>query len=207
MIFQPYERDCRSALVAGIDEAGRGCLAGPVTVGFALFTQDFFHKEIPRELSFLDDSKKLSPKKRDLLFDSVKKYCRFYCTIHISSKIIDRIGINPATELAIHRSLLRAEKAGIFPGQIFIDGNYKFPSLDKYKPMKWQSVIKGDSTVFSVAAASILAKVSRDRRMIRMDKIFPGYELARHKGYGTMLHRKLIKQNGPLAMHRRSYSW
>ena len=204
--FEDFELKTGASLIAGVDEAGRGCLAGPLAVGMTIFTADFFRSGIPENLTDIDDSKKLSPLKREGLIDSIKSNSVFSCVIHVSSKIIDTIGINPATEFAIIRALRRAHISGIKPGHLFLDGNFKFKNILKNFPeLKYESIKGGDSKVFSIAAASILAKVTRDRRMERYNSLYPGYFLDKHKGYGTLIHRECIKKIGPSPIHRTSY--
>ncbi|MCR9144542.1 MAG: ribonuclease HII [bacterium] len=201
--------------MAGIDEAGRGPLAGPVSVGITvfspdLFAPDFYDPEHADREPFrgLDDSKKVKPALRDELFDAVRKHARFAAAIHISSKLVDGMRIGGALEFAMLRAIARAEQAGQRPRVVLIDGNYKLPQVrERYPDIHIECVVKGDSRIFSIAAASILAKVSRDRRMSRYEKLFPGYELEKHKGYGTVVHRARIRELGPCPIHRRSYTW
>lgn len=208
--FEPLEEEYHRRgyqCIAGIDEAGRGPLAGPVTISLVIFPPSSYNA-LPLELSSLNDSKKLSPKKREQLYPLVKKNALFHCTIHISSRRIDRIGINPAIEYAVERALHRAHLSGIKPDVILVDGNYKFTKLKSKNPdLEYRPVIGGDSKIMSIAGASILAKVSRDRRMIQYAGLFPGYGLDEHKGYGTAKHRTAIKELGPAPIHRRSYTW
>lgn len=216
--FEDFERrflDSVGGPIAGIDEAGRGPLAGPVSVGIAVFSPEIFSPQFyagagpDRErFSGLDDSKKVKPDLRDTLFDNVREHARFAAAVHISSKLVDGMRISGALEFAMLRAVARADQAGHRPRVLLIDGNYKLPELQKrYPDIRIECVVKGDSRVFSIAAASILAKVSRDRRMSRYEKLFPGYELEKHKGYGTAVHRARIRELGPCPIHRRSYSW
>ncbi len=209
--FEPAESEALRKgfrLIAGVDEAGRGCLAGPVSVGLAIFSPQFFQTPYPAELDILDDSKKLTPARREKLFPVVRHHTLFSCVVHISSREVDRRGINPATEFAVERALVRAEQAGFSPALLLMDGNYRFPRLSSLWPgLEVRPEIDGDARIFSIAAASILAKVSRDRRMERYELLFPGYGLGSHKGYGTKAHREAIRERGPLPLHRRSYRW
>jgi len=190
-----------------VDEAGRGCLAGPLAVGISIFHKNFFLNPLPDELQEIDDSKKIPPAKREFLLDSIKKHASYSCVVQISNRWIDKIGINPATEYAIIRGLLRAQIDRIYPEKMFLDGNFKFKNIPSYFPdLDYQSIKSGDSRVFSIAAASILAKVTRDRRMKRYNRFFPGYDLDLHKGYGTKSHRESIKKNGLSPIHRKSYT-
>ncbi len=215
MPFEDLERRYRSTmpassrtLVAGVDEAGRGPLAGPVSVGIAVFAPEFFDAPVPADLAALDDSKNLKPAVREQLYDAVRRHALFSAVVHVSSRMIDRLRINPAIEFAIRRVLLRSFAATVLPDVVLVDGNYKLASVRGAFPrLRFESVVKGDSRVFSIAAASILAKVTRDRRMLRYDRLFPGYGLADHKGYGTKRHRERIAGVGPSPIHRRSYRW
>lgn len=214
-MFEDLERRYRitmpassRTLIAGVDEAGRGPLAGPVSVGIAVFAPEFFDAPVPEDLAALDDSKNLKPAVREELYDAVRRHALFAAVVHVSSRMIDRVRINPAIEFAIRRALVRACCAGVGPNVVLVDGNYKLATVRSAFPgMHFESVVKGDSRVFSIAAASILAKVTRDRRMIQYDRLFPGYGLADHKGYGTKRHRERIAGAGPSPIHRRSYRW
>lgn len=211
--FENFERrflDRFGGTVAGIDEAGRGPLAGPVSVGITVFPPELFadRQTPPPTLAALDDSKKLKPAVRDDLFGHVRSHAQFSAAVHISSKLVDGMGIAGALEFAILRAMIRADLAGHRPRVVLVDGNYRLPQVRAAFPdVHFESVVKGDSRVFSIAAASILAKVGRDRRMIRYGELFPGYELEKHKGYGTEVHRTRIRELGPCLIHRRSYRW
>ena len=209
--YEPFEADALASgarLVAGIDEAGRGCLAGPVAVGLAIFPFDFFSRPVPEPLRGLTDSKLLSPERRDAYLAALPDFTLYQTTVLISSKRIDSEGIMPAIRLAISSCVKRAHDAGVPPDLLLIDGNYKLPQIARDFPgTRYESIVKGDSRVFSIAAASILAKVIRDRRMQRYDALWPGYGLAGHKGYGTQKHRDAIRERGPAPLHRRSYKW
>lgn len=195
--------------VAGLDEAGRGPLAGPVTVGISIFSEAFFQAPAPpQDLSALTDSKKLSPRVRERLFAALPAHCSFGAAVHLSSKRVDQLGINPAIEAAILCALRRAEAAGCAPRSLLVDGNYRLQRVRRERPeLHIESVVKGDSRAFSIAAASIYAKVSRDRRMLRFARLYPGYGFESHKGYGSAAHRAAIRERGPCPIHRRSYSW
>lgn len=214
------------ALIAGIDEAGRGPLAGPVAVGLTIFDPALFlapapedykdHEKpvepgtfrSPSELSALDDSKKLKEPVREELLEAIRSRALFATGVQISSKLVDGMGIVGALEFGMLRALARADQAGLRVRTVLIDGSYRLERLMAARPQHhWECVVKGDSRVFSIAAASILAKVSRDRRMLRYEKLFPGYEMGRHKGYGTAAHRAKIRELGPCPIHRRSYRW
>ncbi len=209
--FEPLELNLLKEFqgpVVGVDEAGRGPLAGPISLGLTNFSYEFLSGSLPDNITKLNDSKKLTEKVREKLYPFIKEHAKFSATVQVSSKIIDRIGIAKATEFAVIRLVRRCELAGIKPGILLMDGNYRMPDLEKRFPyMQYRSVIGGDSRIFSIAAASILAKVERDRRMIQFDSIYPGYDFSKHKGYGTKKHKEAIAKLGPAPLHRRSYTW
>lgn len=207
--FKPLELECQQygyKMIAGVDEAGRGPLAGPLSVGLVLFPYDFLSSPLPAELHTLNDSKQLTATVRETLYAVLGRFSSFQCTVHISNRLVDRWGINVATEFALIRACKRAELFHCKPDMILMDGNYKFPNFYRLMPeIHYRSVIGGDGSVVSIAAASIMAKVSRDRRMLRYATLFPGYGLEQHKGYGTKKHRDSIAQLGPCGLHRRTY--
>lgn len=189
-------------LVAGIDEAGRGCLAGPVSIALVClpYSSYFTDDDLPE----LDDSKSLSEKKRDHLWHLVRKKAVYSSVVHVNSYTIDSKGINRAIENAIKILTDRFIRNSKYKKPIvLIDGNYKF----NHKDADYFSIIKGDSRVKSIAAASILAKVSRDRKMLHYARKFPDYGFEKHKGYGTRYHREMLIKYGSCLIHRKSYSW
>ncbi len=191
--------------VAGVDEAGRGPLAGPVSVGLAILRPPAASGAARPQFN---DSKQLSERAREALYEALPATLLFGACVHVSSRLIDARGINPAIEFAIVRAVRRAELAGQRPGALLVDGTYRLDLVRKEFPdLLIQCIVKGDSRVESIAAASILAKVSRDRRMLRYERLFPGYGLDQHKGYGTARHRSAIRALGPAPIHRRSYRW
>lgn len=177
-------------LVAGIDEAGRGPLAGAVYAAAVILPEDVF---IPG----LDDSKKLSEKKREELFDIICEKAVSYSIASASEAEIDEINILNATHLAMCRA---AEGLGILPDYCIIDGN----SI-KGMPFPHETMVKGDAKSASIAAASILAKVSRDRYITELSKLYPEYEFEKHKGYGTKAHTDALLKYGPSPVHRKSF--
>ena len=185
---QAYESGYQS--VCGIDEAGRGPLAGPVFAAAVI---------LPRNTTIdgLNDSKKLSEKKREFLFDKIKETAISWSIAFATEEEIDRVNILQATFLAMRRACETMPKPADFA---LIDGN-RMPLLS----IPGQSIIKGDGLSQSIAAASILAKVSRDRLMVELDQLYPEYQFAKHKGYGTALHRSLLLQHGPSPIHRKSF--
>ena len=176
--------------IAGIDEAGRGPLAGPVVAAAVIFPSQV---NIPG----LNDSKKLSTKKRAELFPKIQEISVSYGVAVVNEKVIDKINILQAARLAMKQAV---ETLKITPGLLLIDGNQKIDST-----LNQWAIVKGDSRSLSIAAASVLAKVTRDRIMDDYHKLYPQYEFNRHKGYGTILHRNLIQEHGPCPIHRNTF--
>ncbi len=188
-----YEKESAAEglpLCCGIDEAGRGPLAGPVVAAACILDPE-------KPIFGLDDSKKLSPKKRDLLFDEIQEKAKCFCVIRVEPDEIDKINILEATKKA-----MRACVAGLSvkPDVLLIDAVNLTGTGIPVKP-----IIKGDAKSNSIAAASILAKVTRDRIMVEYDKEFPGYGFAQHKGYGTAAHYAAIHELGISPIHRMSF--
>lgn len=176
--------------VCGVDEAGRGPLAGPVYAAAVILP-------VGTEIACLNDSKKLSEKKREELFDTINDIAISVSVGTASEKEIDEINILNATFLAMKRAV---EGLEISPDYAIIDGN-RAPNLE----IPTETVVKGDGKVMSVAAASIIAKVSRDRFMLKMAEQYPEYQFEKHKGYGTRLHYEMIEKYGVSPIHRRSF--
>lgn len=188
-----YERQaCANGYkwVCGIDEAGRGPLAGPVCAAAVILP-------LGCEIPGLDDSKKLTEKKREMLFDIVKEKALSYGIGWADQREIDEHNILQATFLAMGRAV---EALSLPPDWAMVDGN-RMPPL----PIPGEAIVKGDGKSASIAAASILAKVSRDRLLREWDKQYPEYGFAKHKGYGTKAHYEAIKRYGILPVHRRSF--
>ena len=177
-------------LVAGIDEAGRGPLAGPVYAACVVFEQGVV-------IDGINDSKKLSEKKREQLFDIIKEKALYYSIVSVDEKEIDRINILEATFKAFRESL---NALPVMPDVALIDGNRA-----KEIPTEYETVVKGDSKSQSVAAASILAKVARDRFVMELDKMYPEYGFKKHKGYPTKDHYAAIEKFGPSPVHRLTF--
>lgn len=177
-------------VVCGIDEAGRGPLCGPVCAAAVILPIDC-------EIEGINDSKKLSEKKRDALYDVIKEKAIAYSIEMVDAKTIDEINILQATFLAMRTAV---ENLSVKPDVALIDGNGK-PGLS----IEERTVIKGDAKSVSIAAASILAKVTRDRYCLQMDKKYPEYAFAQHKGYGTKLHYEKIAEHGICEEHRRTF--
>ena len=176
-------------LVAGVDEAGRGPLAGPVCVASVIMPQDNIIEEI-------NDSKKLSEKKREMLYDRIIETALCYHIELIDNTVIDDINILNATKLGMKKCI---ENLEIVPEMVIIDA----VKIDTEIPT--DSIIKGDALSYNVAAASILAKVTRDRLMVELDKKYPEYGFAKHKGYGTKTHIEALKKYGKCEIHRNSF--
>lgn len=177
-------------LIAGTDEVGRGPLAGPVVAAAVIL-------DLANPIEGLADSKKLSEKKRELLFDIIQEKALAFAVCDASVEEIDAINILQASLLAMRRSVLSLKTQ---PTHVLVDGN-KLPDL----PMSAEAIIKGDSHVPEIQAASILAKVTRDRLMKKLDLEYPGYGLAGHKGYPTKAHREALQQLGVTPIHRKSF--
>ncbi len=180
--------------VAGVDEAGRGPMAGPVVAAAVILPLE---PKIPS----LNDSKKLSPKSRERLLNLI---CETSISFGIgirSSQYIDRFGIGPATFSPMRLALKMLVLKGYTPELVIVDG-YPIPNLE----LEQEALIRGDNQVASVASASIIAKVTRDRIMEQFDKLYPGYGFSHHKGYCTRHHMTCLEKKGPCPIHRRSFS-
>lgn len=190
-MLEPFICSYQGVLLAGCDEVGRGPLAGDVVAAAVILDPE-------NPILGLDDSKKLTEKKRDLLFDEIKLKAKSWYVARASVAEIDSINILQASLLAMHRAV---QGLHIQPEYVLVDGN-KLP--------KWnytaEAVVKGDSRVAAISAASILAKVVRDREMVEMDKQYPGYGLADHKGYPTKVHMDALDKLGITPIHRTSYA-
>ena len=182
--------------IAGLDEAGRGPLAGPVVAACVIIDKNF--KIDSPELEMVADSKKLSAKKREKLFAIIKEKATSVTISVISSESIDKINILKASLLAMKKSIFKSQ---YLPEIVLVDGNQKIPNLD----IKQEAIIDGDAKVWLIAAASIIAKVSRDFLMTEADLLYPEYGFAKHKGYGTAHHREQIIKLGPCPIHRKSF--
>lgn len=191
-----YEFEKAAALsgfscICGVDEAGRGPLAGPVCAAAVILPEGAV-------IEGLDDSKKLTEKKRERLYDIIKETAVAYSVAYGTLEEIETVNILEATYLAMNRAI---EGLTVKPDFALIDGN-RVPRGIK---IPCETVVKGDSRSMSIAAASVLAKVTRDRLMLEYDKKYPEYNFKKHKGYGTKEHTELIKQYGPCEIHRLSF--
>ncbi|WIF66371.1 ribonuclease HII [Metapseudomonas otitidis] len=183
--------DLVEELVAGVDEVGRGPLCGPVVTAAVIL-------DPARPIQGLNDSKKLSEARREVLFDEIREKALAWCIARAEVEEIDQLNILHATMLAMQRAV---EGLSVTPKLALIDGN-RCPRL----AVPSAPVVQGDAKVPAIAAASILAKVSRDREMAELDALYPGYGLAGHKGYPTPVHLEALKRLGPTAIHRRSFA-
>ena len=193
MLDYSYENNAHNEgylVVCGVDEAGRGPLAGPVFAGAVILPENYTHE-------ILNDSKKLSEKKRDLVYDDIIRDAISWSVGIATEQEIDDINILNATFLAMKRAV---NGLNIKPDLAFIDGN-RYANTG----VKEITIVKGDSKCMSVAAASIIAKVSRDRFMQEVDKQYPQYQFSKHKGYGTKLHYEMIEQYGISPVHRKTF--
>lgn len=179
-------------LIAGVDEAGRGPLAGPVAVAAVILDPS-------RPIAGLNDSKKLTEAKREALYPQIIENALAYCVVLVTADEIDRINIFQATMIGMCRAL-----AGLNPSahEAWIDGN----ALPRELPCPGRAIVGGDALEPAISAASILAKVSRDRWMVALDQEHPGYGFAEHKGYPTPVHLEALKRLGPCPQHRRSFA-
>jgi ribonuclease HII len=179
-------------IIAGVDEVGRGSLAGPVSAGAVIIPENTI-------IEGLCDSKALTPSKREYLADIIYTECQ--CSVaHVDPSTIDKLGIHTATLLAMQ---LAIEGLNPQPSHILIDGLHRIPELEG--KVRQTPVVKGDNIHPQIMAASIIAKVERDRLMREFDSDFPQYEFNSHKGYGTKRHLELLYAFGPCAIHRHSY--
>ena len=177
--------------ICGIDEAGRGPLAGPVVVGAVIMPKDSF-------IEGVNDSKKVSEKKREKLYDLITEEAIAYSVGIIDHNTIDEINILNATKLGLKNAI---EELKVKPDIILVDA---LNNMDT-NGIPYKSIIKGDAKVYSIACASIIAKVTRDRIMRQWDSIYPVYGFERHKGYGTAAHIAAIKEHGPCIIHRKTF--
>lgn len=176
--------------IAGIDEVGRGPLAGPVCAAAVILPPGLI-------IDGINDSKKLTEKKREALYDIIAKEAVAWATAYVSPEMIDQINIRQATHQAMQMAVDALEIPADF---LLVDGNDRIPFNTES-----EYIIKGDAKSQSIAAASIMAKVTRDRYMVEMDSVYPGYAFAKNKGYGTKVHMEGIRSIGLCPIHRRSF--
>lgn len=186
-----YEKKYKGKLVAGVDEAGRGPLAGPVVCACAVMPMDE-----DKIVEGVNDSKKLSAKKREELFDKIVERAISFSIVEIDENTVDKINILQATKLGMKKAV---ESLNVTPDIVLIDA----VKIDTNLPQ--ENIIKGDALSYNIAAASILAKVHRDRLMESLDKKYPEYGFAKHKGYGTKQHIEALKKYGKCKIHRETF--
>ncbi|MCH7590810.1 ribonuclease HII [PVC group bacterium] len=194
--FLPFEQDIRlkqsKTRIAGVDEAGRGPWAGPVVAAVVI---------LPEEPTFLyqdlRDSKQMTPRARSRMYDLISEKAVDFGIALVSAADIDRMNILEATKKAMVAAVLQLDKS---PDHLLIDGNQKI-----FMNISQDTIVKGDAQCCSIAAASVMAKVFRDRVMIEFDQKYPQYKFYRHKGYGTKMHHEILMDIGPCPIHRRSF--
>jgi ribonuclease HII len=188
--FESAALEAGYSVIAGTDEAGRGPLAGPVYAAAVILPMGLV-------IDGLNDSKKLTEKKREALFDVICKEAISYGIAFATPEEIDELNILNASQLAMRRAVAKLSPT---PDLVLVDGN-----VAREFPMDTKTVVKGDALSMSIAAASILAKVSRDRVMAELAKEYPQYQLEKHKGYPTPLHMNLVRELGPSPIHRKTF--
>jgi ribonuclease HII len=192
LAYESSWRDKGCAYVAGVDEAGRGPLAGPVSVAAVILPDGFEHE-------VLNDSKKLTEARRERIYEELITCDGLrWSVVLVDVEVIDRINILQATHSAMREAVLKLEPK---PDVVLIDG-LPVPRF----PIQQQALVKGDSLSLSIAAASVIAKVTRDRLMLEAAREFPQYGFEKHKGYGTRQHLAALEKHGPCPLHRRSFA-
>jgi ribonuclease HII len=184
--------------IAGLDEAGRGALAGPVAVGAVILPNH--RPRLSRTLAGVRDSKQMTPLERESLTPRIKETARAWSVAFASAEEIDTLGIVPATKLAAMRAV---QNLNIEPEYLLTDFLLELPQVD----LPQTSLVKGDTLCLSIAAASVLAKTARDEHMCQLDSEYPNYGLGKHKGYGTQAHRLALTRWGYSSVHRKSFSF
>lgn len=185
--------------MAGVDEAGRGPLAGPVVAAAVVLPSEWFRLEMPESIRDLNDSKKLCPDRRETLYDQLTQHSEIdWAVAVIDASEIDRLNILRATHLGMIQALA---KLRVCPDHVLIDG-LPVPNV----PIAQTAIVGGDGLSWTIAAASVLAKVTRDRWMLEADQQWPGYGFARHKGYPTASHIEALRKLGPCPIHRRTFA-
>jgi ribonuclease HII len=193
-----YNMGCK--VIFGIDEAGRGPWAGPVSAGAVALPLN--RKDLPKALSGVRDSKEMTPLQRASLVDTIKDVALAWGVGHATAKEIDAMGIVPATKTAMQRALSTAlDNSNLKPDCLFLD----YMLWPERRDIPQVSIVHGDKYSLSIASASVIAKVWRDDFMLELDAEFPQYGFAKHKGYGTKLHREALEKYGPIDFHRQYY--
>jgi ribonuclease HII len=199
LTFERELWDSGVCLVAGVDEAGRGPLAGPVVAAAVCLPMDWSHTGVPAALRSLNDSKLLTSEKREYYFQRLISDASIrYGIASVGPDLIDQINILEATHRAMNEALAQLQPA---PEHVLVDG-YPVRSMQ----FRHTALVKGDSRSYSIAAASVLAKVTRDRMMVEWHQTYPQYEFCEHKGYGTPRHLAALAAHGPCPIHRRSFA-
>jgi ribonuclease HII len=191
LYLQGYE------VIVGLDEVGRGAWAGPLSIGAAVLGRD-------RRVNGVRDSKQLSEPRREMLFDRIASWCTAWSVGHASHQECDELGMSEAQRLAARRAL---DGLTVTPDMVLMDGNWDFVGGDHTGTKSTQTIVKGDTTVLSIAAASILAKVTRDRMMRDQAENYPGFDFDRNKGYPCPRHQLALRGYGPTPIHRRSWAF
>lgn len=202
--MKEYERQYDSFIIAGVDEAGRGPLAGPVVAGCVVLDKNE-NKDKEKEILYLNDSKKLTEKRRDLLYDEIKEKAIAYGVGIIDNTIIDKVNILEATHIAMKMAYIDCDnmyykKTGKHIDLLFVDALHI-----KNVNIKQVSIVHGDALSMSIAAGSVIAKVTRDRLMLEYDSMYPEYHFAKNKAYGTKEHMDILRKIGPCPLHRKSF--
>ncbi len=187
--------------LVGVDEVGRGCLAGPVVAAAAVIDYKKFTKLSDPIKSLFIDSKKLSPKKRQLALENMSSFLKQSYIAEVDAQEVDRLNILWASLKAMYLAVNKVSSECLKP-LVLVDGNQKIPKLS----IAQETVVKGDSKSLCIAVASILAKEHRDQLMKQMDIRYPGYEFSKHVGYGTKLHKEKLDQLGPCHIHRKTFA-
>lgn len=193
---QTISQDLGVEFIVGIDEVGRGAWAGPVVA--AAIILPLADPNCLQRFQGVNDSKQLAPTKREQLYDLIVANALAWAVSAVPASEIDKMGIVPANFKAMRNALNALDPAGEY---LLLDGRFPLPDLD----LPQKAVIKGDTRSLSIAAASILAKVSRDRYMVQISEQYPAYNFAKHKGYGTWAHYNAIKKVGPCPLHRQTF--
>lgn len=184
-------------VIVGLDEVGRGAWAGPLSVGAAVLSRE-------RRVNGVRDSKQLSEARRELLFDRIADWCMTWSVGHASHHECDELGMSAAQRLAARRAL---DGLSVTPDMVLMDGSWDFVGGEQFPTDRTQTIVKGDTTVLSIAAASILAKVTRDRMMRAQAENYPGFDFDRNKGYPCPKHQCALRGYGPTPIHRRSWAF
>ncbi|GAB4338662.1 MAG: ribonuclease HII [Phototrophicales bacterium] len=200
LVYEKKHLELGHTRIIGLDEAGRGAWAGPVFAGAVALPHD--SGDLIDRLAGVRDSKEMTPRQREILSETIQQVAVVWGVGSASSQEIDTLGIVSATKLAMHRALLQAIGTHFKPDVLLLDAmTWDSAPVDAIQ----QHIIRGDKQSLTIAAASVLAKVSRDRYMRNLDQLYPAYAFGRHKGYGTKAHRAAIERHGITPEHRRCF--